>query len=90
MVKDLVATVARDKADLGLFISLAEPTKAMITETAAGFYQSPNGKEYPRLQLLTIAGLLDGTQRTQHPDYEPDLGYKKTRAETSGQQGALF
>ena len=91
MVKDLVATLARDKADIGLFITLAPPTKAMLTEAAAaGFYASPNGKKYARLQLLTIEGLLDGTQRAEHPDYEPDTGYKKAKAENSGEQGALL
>lgn len=91
MVKDLIATLARDGADIGLFITLAATTKAMTTEAAAaGFYESPNGKKYPRLQLLTIAGLLDGTQRAQHPDYEPDLGFKKAKAETSGQQENLL
>ena len=91
MVKDLIATLARDGADIGLFITLAAPTKAMTTEAAAaGFYESPNGKKYPRLQLLTVAGLLDGTQRALHPDYEPDLGYEKARAETSGEQTTLL
>ena len=48
MVKDLIATLARDGADIGLFITLAAPTKAMTTEAAAaGFYESPNGKKYP-------------------------------------------
>ena len=87
MVKDLIATLARDKADIGLFLTLAPPTKAMLTEAAAaGFYESPNGKKYARLQLLTIAGLLDRTQRAEHPDYEPDTGYKKAKAEASGEQ----
>jgi hypothetical protein len=91
MVKDLIATLARDGADIGLFITLAAPTRAMITEAAAaGFYESPNGKKYPRLQLLTVAGLLDGTQRALHPDYEPDLGYKKARAEDAGEQTTLL
>ena len=91
MVKDLIATLARDGADIGLFLTLAAPTKAMTTEAAAaGFYESPNGKQYPRLQLLTIAGLLDGTQRGVHPDYEPNLGFKKARAESSGEQTALL
>ena len=91
MVKDLIATLARDGADIGLFITLAAPTKAMIAEAAAaGFYESPNGKKYPRLQPLTIAGLLDGTQRALHPDYEPDLGYKKAKAEASGEQSTLL
>ena len=91
MVKDLIATLARDKADIGLFITLAAPTKAMLTEAAAaGFYESPNGKKYARLQLLTIAGLLDKTQRAEHPDYEPDTGYKKAKAEAHGEQPKLF
>lgn len=91
MVKDLIATVARDKADIGLFITLAPPTKAMLTEAAgAGFYQSPNGKKYARLQLLTIEGLLAGTQRPEHPDYEPDTGFKKAKAEHSGEQATLL
>ena len=87
----MIATLARDGADIGLFITLAAPTKAMTTEAAAaGFYESPNGKKYPRLQLLTVAGLLDGTQRALHADYEPDLGYKKAKAEASGEQGSLL
>ena len=91
MVKDLIATLARDKADIGLFLTLAPPTKTMLTEAAAaGFYESPNGKKYARLQLLTIEGLLDKTQRAEHPDYEPDTGYKKARAEAHGEQAKLL
>ena len=91
MVKDLIATLARDKADIGLFLTLAPPTKAMLTEAAAaGFYESPNGKKCARLQLLTIEGLLDKTQRAEHPDYEPDTGYKKARAEAHGEQAKLL
>ena len=91
MVKDLIATLARDKADIGLFLTLAPPTKAMLTEAAAaGFYESPNGKKYARLQLLTIEGLLDKTQRAVHPDYEPDTGYKKAKAEAHGEQAKLL
>ena len=83
--------MARDKADIGLFLTLAAPTRAMLTEAAAaGFYASPNGRKYPRLQLLTIEGLLDGTRRAEHPDYEPDTGYKKARAENSGEQPSLL
>ena len=91
MVKDLIATLARDKADIGLFITLAAPTKAMLTEAAAaGFYESPNGKKYARLQLLTIEGLLNRTQRAEHPDYEPDTGYKKAKAEQGTEQTRLL
>ena len=91
MVKDLIATIARDKAEIGLFLTLAEPTKVMGTEAvAAGFYESASGKKYPRLQILTIESLLAGTARPEHPDYEPDLNFKKAKAEASGEQGELL
>ncbi len=57
---------------------------------SAGFYESPNGKKYPRLQLLTIEALLNGAQRAEHPDYEPDLNFKKARAEAAGEQQPLI
>src|SRR5215210_1734356 len=53
----------REKAEIALFISLEQPTPAMVKDAASvGFYESPNGKKYPRVQLLTIDGLLDNTQ----------------------------
>jgi hypothetical protein len=38
------------------------------------------------VQLLTIAALLDNTQRAEHPDYEPDLNFRKAKAEAAGEQ----
>lgn len=62
MVRDLVGTVAREKADLGVLISFTKPTKPMETEAVdAGFYISPMGGRHPRIQILTIEGLLAGT-----------------------------
>ena len=72
------------------FSSPSQPTKPRLAEAAkAGLYESPNGKKYPRLQNLTIAGLLAGTQRPEHHDYEPDVNFKKARAEASGEQKQL-
>jgi len=33
------------------------------------------------VQLLTIEGLLSQKQRDEHPDYEPDLNFKKAKEE---------
>jgi len=55
-----------------------------------GLYESANGRKFPRVQLLTIEGLLDKTQRTEHPDYEPDLNFKKTKTESNAEQKTLF
>ena len=63
-VRDLKGTVEREKAALGLFITLEEPTSAMRTEAvSAGFYHSEVWqKDYPKIQLRTIAELLDGNE----------------------------
>jgi hypothetical protein len=75
---------------VGLFLSLEQPTAAMVKDAAAaGFYESPNGKKYPRLHLLTIEGLLTGTARPEHPDYEADLNFKKAKAEKAEEQEEL-
>ena len=61
-VRDLKGTVEREKAALGLFITLEEPTSAMRTEAvSAGFYHSEVWqKDYPKIQLRTIEELLAG------------------------------
>ena len=59
-VSELRGVIEREKAVIGVLITMEEPTKAMRTEAAsADFYVSPFGK-YPRLQILTVAELLDG------------------------------
>ena len=63
----------------------------MGTEAAAaGFYESASGKNFPRLQILTIESLLAGTARPEHPNCEPDLNFKKAKAEASGEQAELL
>jgi hypothetical protein len=90
-IRSLMAVRERDGAEIALFISLEEPSKGMIADAAsAGFYESASGKKYPRVQLLTIAGLLEGKQRAAHPDHQPDLNFKKAKAEKNAEQKGLF
>lgn len=42
------------------------------------------------MQLLTIDGLLNGAQRAEHPDYEPNLNFKKAKAEMDAEQRELI
>ncbi len=59
-IRDLRGVIEREKAEIGVLLTLEEPTKPMNSEAAsAGFYKSPWGS-HPRLQILTIAELLDG------------------------------
>jgi adenine specific DNA methylase Mod len=81
----------REAAEIALFISLEAPTKGMIADAAsAGFYTSAAGRKFPRVQLLTIEGLLSGQQRAEHPDHQPDLNFKKAKAEANAAQQGLI
>jgi DNA modification methylase len=61
MIRDLRGSMEREKAEFGIFITLAPPTKPMLREAAdAGVYRSPLGGSFPRIQILTIDELLKG------------------------------
>ena len=90
-IRALMAVRAKEQAEIALLVTLDEPSAKMIADAAsAGFYKSVAGKNYARVQILTIAGLLAGTQRAAHPDYEPDLNQKKAKAEAHGEQPELL
>ncbi len=60
-VRDLRGTIEREGAEIGVLISLAEPTRNMREEAAAaGFYTSAFGTKHKRIQLYTIDELLNG------------------------------
>lgn len=59
-IRDLRGVLDREKAEMGVLISLEEATGPMRKEAAsAGFYTSPWGK-HPRLQVVTVEQLLTG------------------------------
>lgn len=59
-VRDLRGVLEREaNAELAGFLSMAPPTKAMLSEAAeAGTYEY-NGVEYPRIQFLTVKDVLE-------------------------------
>ena len=90
-IRSIMAVRERVDAEIALFISLEEPTIGMIAEAAsAGFYQSVVGKKYPRVQLLTVDGLLSGRDRPEHPDHKPDVNFKKAKMEATSSQNELI
>ena len=55
--------IEREKAEIGVLITLHEPTHPMRAEAAsAGFYQSPWGEKLARLQIVTVGELLEGRE----------------------------
>ena len=61
-VRDLRGVLDREKAAIGILISLQPATGPMETEAAsAGFYEhKTNRQKYPRLQLRTVKELMEG------------------------------
>jgi site-specific DNA-methyltransferase (adenine-specific) len=91
MLKDLIATVQREEAQIGLFVTLAKPTEPMLKEAvSAGFYDSQFGA-FPKIQILTIEDLLNGTEGPRYPDMaRGGLNFKKAKKEKKDNQQKLF
>jgi site-specific DNA-methyltransferase (adenine-specific) len=80
-IRDLKGVLEREKAPIGAFITLEEPTKPMIEEAvSAGFYEPEllHGKKYPRIQILTINDLLENKQ-LQYPRILPRATFKNAK-----------
>lgn len=92
-VRDLRGVLDREKAAIGVLISMQDPTKPMHDEAVtAGFYESQMwGKRYPKIQLFTVADLLAGKQIEMPPIKQVGATFKKApRARVpAGTQGEL-
>ena len=76
-LRDLRGVMEREKATIGVLLTLEEPTRAMKSESASGgFYKSPWGT-HPRLQILTIAELLQGKRINYPPSQQVNVTFKK-------------
>ncbi|HEU4582565.1 MAG TPA: DNA methyltransferase, partial [Polyangiaceae bacterium] len=81
-VRDLRGVLERDGAEIGVLISMKEPTQAMVVEASkAGFYESPWGS-HPRLQLLTVDELLNGKSIDYPGPRQSNLTIKRTLRKT--------
>ncbi len=93
-VRDLIGVLDREKAVIGVLISMQEATAPMKTEAAtAGFFESVTwGKKYPKVQLLNIADILSGKQIEMPPIRQVNVSFKKApkEEETPKKQKKLF
>ncbi len=78
-VRDLKGVLEREKAAIGVLISMQDPTAPMQTEAVtAGFYESETwGRKYPKIQLLTVADLLEGKGIDMPPIRQVSVTFKK-------------
>ncbi|HEX7515656.1 MAG TPA: DNA methyltransferase [Chthoniobacterales bacterium] len=68
-IRDLIGTAENQKAVGGILITLDKPTKPMRDEAAsAGRFESKLWqKDYPKIKIVTIEGLLTGSERIDAP-----------------------
>jgi len=77
-VRDLRGVIEREKAEIGVLITMEPPTKPMQKEAAeAGFYKPPGlAEKYPRIQILSIEELL-AAKKIDYPRFAADATFKK-------------
>ena len=87
-IRDLKGVLEREKAAIGVLISMQEATSPMKTEAVtAGFYESALwGRKYPKMQLFTVAELLAGKTIEMPPIRQVQATFKKAPKAT-GQPG---
>ena len=95
MIDALKGVVEREGAQIGVFITLQKPSKPMKKEALlSGFYESPSGKHYPKIQILKIEDLINGNKNIERPSKvaSNDLTFKKAERHiyTKGKQGELL
>ncbi|BAZ12224.1 DNA methyltransferase [Calothrix sp. NIES-4071] len=68
-IRDLYGTVTREKAVMGIFITLESPTKDMLKEANSyGLYtHKAMGRSYPCVQIVTIKDILENNKRLDIP-----------------------
>ena len=96
-IATLKGDMEREKAEIGLFVTLQEPTGPMEAEAAsAGFYLSEPFEgapmaRYPRVQILTIEELLNGTKRAEYPRLAPEATFRRAprRRRSAGAQSSF-
>ena len=92
-IATLKGDMEREKAEIGLFVTLSPPTGPMRQDAiAAGFYEPEHfpGQKFPRVQILTIEELLSG-QAADYPRYAPQATFRQAprRRRQQGQQAGF-
>lgn len=92
-IATLLGDVNNQKAAAGVLITLEKPTKPMREEVAdAGRYTPKlyHNKTYPKIQILTIEGLINGTERIDAPPQVNVFAKAVREGRDKSKDGMLF
>lgn len=92
-IRDLIGVTQREKAEIGIFITLEKPTAPMNREALEAGYYTPEqfANKYRRIQIITIEELLAG-KMIDYPRYSVET-FKKAKSTSKGpktEQKSLF
>ena len=89
MVRDLKGVLDREKAPIGVFLTLEPPTRPMDKEAASAGFYTLGDRQYPRLQIITVEQALNG-MKPAIPLVDTGAAFKRAARETTGKQGSLL
>ena len=93
LIRDFCHVVTREKAAIGFFLCMGDVTKPMLDEaTRQGFWTDAGGRDFPKVQILSVADLLAHTVKARYPaqDKASLLGYRAGKQQKETTQKGLF
>lgn len=88
-IRELQGAVARERAPMGVLITLKEPSKQMIRDAASsGFYTCGSGT-YPKIQVITVKEILADARFELPPIQQMEEARKRTMAVAAASQMPL-
>lgn len=91
-IRELRDVISRQKAAIGIFLTLEEPTKEMIKEAKATnpYVSSRWNHEYSKIQIMTIRELLSGKRPNIPPTMSAFLEASLAKRSVTHRQETLF
>lgn len=91
MIRDLRGVIEREKAGIGVFLTLTPPTRPMATEAAAaGLHEEEGFAPVPRIQIVTVEEAMRLRDRAVALPARRDDAFKRAaREEAPARQGRL-
>lgn len=90
MIRDLKGVIERERAGMGVFLTLTPPTKPMVQEAAsAGLHEEPGFAPVPRLQIVTVEEAMALRDRAVQVPARRDDTFRRAAREEGGGQGRL-
>ncbi len=88
MIRDLKGVLDREKAPIGVFLTLDPPTRPMEKEAASAGFYTLGERQYPRLQIITVEQALAGA-KPAIPLVDTGAAFKRAARENTNKQPKL-